>query len=301
MMLTEQIKDKVRIINIENNFLKCSVAPALGGKIISVYNKQLQKEFLWKNEKLSLKQLEQGADYDSNFYGGIDELIPNDIPETIDGIDYPDHGELWTTPLEHEVKEESSIISGTLSLSGLFYKKIIELNDDSPTIKLSFTIKNTSNDVRHFLWKLHAALQIKEGDKLMTTAKKAKVVDTEYSRFSNLEEFEWPTIEATDASVVPTKNNTMDFFYLYDIAAGQMELLSADKSSVFRYSYDKKIFPYQWYFASYGKFLDHYTAILEPCTTMPISVNDAIKLNQCSVLKPNEELNTVVKIYAGKY
>jgi hypothetical protein len=42
--------------------------------------------------------LERGADYDSNFYGGIDELIPNDIPENIDGIDDPDHGELWTTP-----------------------------------------------------------------------------------------------------------------------------------------------------------------------------------------------------------
>src|SRR6478672_5150528 len=105
MMLTEQIKNNVRIINIENDFLKCSVAPALGGKIINVYNQQLQKEFLWKNEKLSLKQLEHGADYDSNFYGGIDELIPNDIPENIDGIDYPDHGEICAKPSKYEIKK----------------------------------------------------------------------------------------------------------------------------------------------------------------------------------------------------
>jgi len=52
--------------------------------------------------------------------------------------------------LEYEMKEESLIISGTLSLSGLFYKKIIELDDDSPSINLSYTIKNTSNDVRYF-------------------------------------------------------------------------------------------------------------------------------------------------------
>jgi len=126
-------------------------------------------------------------------------------------------------------------------------------------------------------------------------------VDTEYSRFASLDEFVWPMIEGVNASIIPSKNNTMDFFYFYDTAIGEMELLSADESSVFRYSYDKNIFPYQWYFASYGKFLDHYTAILEPCTAMPISVNDAIKLNQCSVLKPNEELNTVVKIYAGSH
>ena len=126
MMLTPVIIESIQTITFENNLLKCTVAPALGGKIISVYNKKLQKEFLWKNEKLSLIQLEQGADYDANFYGGIDELIPNDIPENIDGIDFPDHGELWTTPLGHEMKEERLILSGMLSLSKLFYQKTVE-------------------------------------------------------------------------------------------------------------------------------------------------------------------------------
>jgi len=301
MKLTSETINNVQILTLENNCLKCAVAPALGGKIISVYNKKLQKEFLWKNENLSLTQLKQGADYDTNFYGGIDELIPNDIPENINGIAYPDHGELWTTLLDYEIKEERLMLSGTLSLSKLFYQKIVELDDASSSIKLSYTIKNTSNEVRHFLWKLHAALQINEGDKLITSAKKGKVADKEYSRFSTLDAFVWSMIEGTDASVVPTKNNTMDFFYLYDTTKGEMELSSGNGSRVFRYSYDKNVFPYQWYFASYGKFSDHYTAILEPCTTMPISVNDAMKLNQCSVLKPNEELNTVVKIYAGEY
>lgn len=299
MNFSEQKLNSVQIITLENQHVKCSFAPAIGGKIVSIYNKQLQKEFLWKNKSLSLKQLECGADYDSNFWGGIDELIPNDIPENIHGIDYPDHGELWTTVLNYEIKKEKIILSGTLPLSKLFYQKIITLDNDSPSIKLSYTIKNISNETRHFLWKLHAALQISEGDKLITSAKKAKVIDKEYSRFENLEEFNWSMIEGTDAAVIPSKNNTMDFFYLYNAPTGEMGLLSKDGAHIFRYSYDKNVFPYQWYFASYGKFLNHYTAILEPCTTMPISVNDAVKLNQCSVLKPNEELNTVVKIYAG--
>jgi hypothetical protein len=300
MSFSAQKLDNVQIIILENEHIKCSVAPAIGGKIVSVYNKQLQKEFLWKNESLSLKQLESGADYDANFWGGVDELIPNDIPENIDGINYPDHGELWTTALNAEIEKEKLILSGMLSLSKLFYQKIIELDNGSPSIRLSYTIKNISDETRHFLWKLHAALQIGEGDKLITSAKKAKVVDKEYSRFSSSEEFNWPMIEGADASVIPSKNNTMDFFYLYDMPTGAMELLSANGLHVFRYSYDKNVFPYQWYFASYGKFMNHYTAILEPCTTMPISVNDAMKLNQCSVLKPNEELNTEVKIYAAE-
>src|SRR5688572_4816305 len=89
------------IITSETENLRFSMVPALGGKILSLYNKHLQKEFLWTNEKLPLKKQEPGADYDTHFLGGIDELLPNDAAEMIDAIDYPDHGELWTTALQY--------------------------------------------------------------------------------------------------------------------------------------------------------------------------------------------------------
>jgi hypothetical protein len=83
---------------------------------------------------------------------------------------------------------------------------------------------------RNFLWKLHAALQIQPGDKLITPAALAQVVDPEYSRFKNTDEFKWPWIEDQDASIIPAANKTMDFFYLYDIPTGEMQLLSNNGS-----------------------------------------------------------------------
>ncbi len=299
MKISENIKDTIELLALENDHLKCVVAPALGGKIISVYNKSLQKEFLWRNENLPLSVLGPGADYDSNFFGGIDELIPNDIPENIDGIDYPDHGELWTTPLSYKIEHDKIILSGLLQLSGLFYQKKISLAPAISSILLEYKIRNDSSSARHFLWKLHAALVIEKGDELSTAAAKGKVVDAAYSRFTDTAEFDWPVIEHTNAAIIPGKTNTMDFFYLYGNDVTEMKLLSKNKNHVFSYRYDKTIFPYQWYFASYGGFLDHYTAILEPCTSMPISVNEAKQLNQCSVLQPGEELNTAVNIFAG--
>jgi hypothetical protein len=300
MIFSKSHINEVEVITCENGHIKFEIAPAVGGKIISIFNKKLGKEFLWRNESLLLETLETGADYDSNFYGGIDELLPNDIPENIDGVDYPDHGELWTTRLDYELNEDSIAVFGKLKLSGLYYKKTIHFNANKPMIHLEYKIKNESGGQRNFLWKLHAALVIEEGDQLITTAKKGKVVDPDYSRFNNLNEFDWPVIENTNASAVPAKNNSVDFFYLYNIEQAEMKFLTDKDKYLFSYQYDKKIFPYQWYFASYGGFLDHYTAIIEPCSSMPMSINDAKNLNQCSILAPNEEINTVVNIYAGE-
>src|SRR5690606_35547401 len=83
----------LNIITIESDQLRVEVIPALGGKISSVFNKQHSKEFLWNNVGLELRENQPGDDYDSSFLGGIDELLPNDLPEQIDGIAYPDHGE----------------------------------------------------------------------------------------------------------------------------------------------------------------------------------------------------------------
>jgi hypothetical protein len=202
--------------------------------------------------------------------------------------------------LQYDLEDDKISIYGNLKLSGLYYRKDVYLDAKSPIIYLQYKIKNETNFKRNFLWKLHAALAIKEGDKLVTSAQKAKVADPDYSRFADLDEFNWPVIENIDASIVSLKNKSIDFFYLYDIEQAEMQLLSGKDNHLFSYYYDKKVFPYQWYFASYGGFLNHYTAILEPSTSMPLSVNEAKLMGQCTVLEPNEEINTVVRIYAGE-
>jgi hypothetical protein len=299
-MVSRSITGEIEILTTESKYLIFSIAPAAGGKITSIYNKKLEKEFLWTNESLPLQIHSPGSDYDSNFFGAIDELIPNDIPETIDSITFPDHGELWTTVLQSKIEDEKVIVFGKLELSGLSYSKAIYPDPNKPELYLDYKIKNESGVQRSFLWKLHAALRIEPGDRLITGAKHGQVVDPEYSRFKELDEFVWPFIENKDASVVPAKDDSMDFFYLYNMPEGEMQLLSSDEKHLFSYNYDLKIFPYQWYFASYGGFLNHYTAILEPCTNMPISVNEAKAKGQCAVLEPGEELSTTVRIYAGE-
>ncbi len=298
-MITKHIINGIEIITLETNHFLVSIAPSLGGKITSVFNKRLQKEFLWTNDHLPLQINSAGADYDSNFYGAIDELLPSDVPETVDGLSYPDHGELWTTSLEYQEAPGKITVSGKMKICGLHYSKTVHADPDKPVIYLDYKITNETTEQRNFLWKLHAALRIQAGDKLVTGARYGQVVNPAYSRFTDTDPFEWPFIQHKDASVVPPADGTMDFFYLSAMPQGEMQLLSNNGEHVFSYRYDTKVFPYQWYFASYGGFLNHYTVILEPCTNMPMSVNEAKAKGQCAVLEPGETLMTTVTIYAG--
>lgn len=299
-MATEQYSiNGIKVLRLTGKYLQLDLVPEIGGRIIGIKDLETEYQFLWKNPGLDLKKLDAGSEYDPNFYGGIDELLPNDMPEEINGVNEPDHGELWTLPLNYAVKNGAVSMSGTLPLCGLIYEKSLILSEDQPGIALHYKIVNPTRETRTFLWKFHAALAIEAGDEIICPAETAVVADLDYSRRKDPAPFSWPIADGVRADIIPEKDNTMDFLYLYNLREGRMGWRRPSSKLAFVYGFDAKVFPYSWYFASYGGFLGHYTAVLEPCTTMPISVGEAARLGQCSVLKPGEVLETTVHIYAG--
>jgi hypothetical protein len=176
----------------------------------------------------------------------------------------------------------------------------MSLRMDRPCLDFAYRISNPTGQPRHFLWKLHAALAVEAGDTIDCPARKGQVVDLAWSRYRTIAPFDWPMIEGQAANVVPPADGTTDFFYLSDLRRGQMAWRSPAKGLKFAYEFDLRVFPYAWMFASYGGFNGHYTVILEPCTAMPIAVNEAAAKGQCSVLQPGETLETRVSIWAGR-
>ena len=291
--------DGPRLLQLRSQHLEVDVAPEVGGRIVQIRHPQSGYAFLWNNAGLMLERKPPGSPYDPYFYGGIDELLPCDIPETIDGIEYPDHGELWTTCLDWRIDGESLVLEGRLPLCGLTYQRRMSLRADSPHVDFRYRITNPSGVPRHFLWKLHAALTVAEGDRIDCPARQGQVVDLAYSRFDTLSPFPWPNIAGQRADIVPPNNGTVDFFYLFDLDTGRLAWKRPSQHMMFQYTFDTAVFPFAWLFASYGGFEGHYTAILEPCTTMPIALGEAIRTGRCSRLAPGEVLETRVSLYAG--
>ncbi len=292
--------DGVPIVRLESEWLRAGIAPGVGGRVVSLVEKAGDHEFLWRNRALPLQVSLPGAEYDPNFYGGIDELLPNDIPEVLNGVPCPDHGELWTAPLKWRCEDGRLQLEGLLPQFGLKYERKMELRPDAPWLDFTYRITNLTTRPRQFLWKLHAALAVEPGDVIDCPARTAQVVDPNWSRYRTLEPFAWPWIEGQAANVIPAPDGTVDFFYLFDLTAGWIALRRPSEGLEFAYHFDTSVFRYVWVFASYGGFNGHYTVILEPCTTMPISVNEALARKQCSVLQPGEMLETKVAIRAAR-
>lgn len=292
--------DGVPLVRLESEHLRADVAPGVGGRVVSLIDKKSGYEFLWRNKALPLELKPAGSEYDPNFYGGIDELLPNDLPETITGVGCPDHGELWTTPLTAEISGDSLILRGRLSKIGLAYEREMRLRLESPWLDFKYRIANTTKEPRRFLWKLHAALAVQAGDVIDCPAGQARIVDPAWSRYKTTTPFTWPNLEECAVNVIPPKDGTMDFFYLYSLARGEMFWRRPSSGLKFGYRFDPRIFPYAWLFASYGGFLEHYTIILEPCTTMPMSVKEAASQQNCSMLGAGQVLETEVSLYAGR-
>lgn len=296
--------DSLPILRLETDLLRVDIASQIGGRILSIYHKELGREFLWKNEGLPLRTSQPGDPYDPNFWGGIDEVIPGDLPEVIAGLSSPDHGELWTLPLESGIEGDTLLLEGTLPRWGLHYQKRVSLRADSPWIDLDYRIHNATAERRTFLWKLHAAVQIAPGDRIGCPAEWAVAADPQWSRWKDQQPFHWPMVEGQRADVIPAPDGTTDFLFLYGLREGWLSLLQPAQGIAlpgceFSIAFDPQVFPYVCYFASYGGFDGHYTAVLEPATAMPLSVNEAARLGQCSVLAPGESLTTRVSLYAG--
>lgn len=79
-----------------------------------------------------------------------------------------------------------------------------------------------------------------------------------------------------------------------------MRMESPAARTFFSYSFDTGVFPYAWYFASYGGWNGLYTGVLEPATAIPCSLGKSIKDGTCSTLAPGETLCTTVTINAGR-
>ena len=264
---TRATLDGVPVIRLENGLLRVDVAPSVGGRIVGLRHLPSGYEYLWRHPTLPLRRALPDTEYDPQFYGGIDEQIPCDAPESIDGIAFPDHGELWTLPLGCSANGDGLVLSGTLPLMGLFYERSMTLVPEVPELRLRYRLENRSGSTRSFLWKLHVALAVVPEDRIECSAERARPLAPEWAPDRSLAPFAWPWCRGQDLSVTPPAVGGEQFLSLTGLADGRVGWCRPSTGRWLRIGFDLTVFPCCWLFASYGRIPGLYTAILEPSTS----------------------------------
>jgi galactose mutarotase-like enzyme len=291
----------LRALVFENRLLQLVVLPEAGGKLWQIRYKPHDADLLWNHPRIQPARHSIHARYDDVWSGGMDELFPNDDVCTLEGEPFPDHGELWTGAWQAEPFQTAEKVGVRLTfvtpISAFAVEKIIALRPGSSRIEISYKLTNQGQGRFPFLWKLHPAFAVTPHHRIDFPAMQ---VLREPGFPGTLGEapltFPWPCActpnQAIDLRRVPdTSNRAVHFFYGTEMAAGWCALTNPKSGLATALTFDQKVFPACWLFASFGGWRNLNVAVLEPCTSYPM---DFLTANRQHWLAPGETLSTTV-------
>lgn len=284
-----------QLIALENAAFRAEVAPADGGRLVSLIDKRTGRDYIWINKRTTDIPRYYGADYDSLSAGGVEEAFPCVLPESRNGDNYPFFGEVWSTPWQLETAAADEITQSRYSsLLPARLRKTWRLEEQALICR--YEVEN--EDVRpvRCLFGVHPSFAIREGDRF-------SLPDGTYSRGVFLPpetscpaEFDWPMAGSIDLSLVlPDLRTSACYQFQKDkMTAGFFRLSGRDGSGL-ELSYDHDFFTSLCVWPIYGGWRGHYVLMLEFFTGWPLKLSEAEEQRNCLVVEPESKASTQVE------
>ena len=151
---------------LENEYLIVKILKDFGGKIASIYHKELDYEVLFQPTKNSYDIPKLGDAFSKYDTSGIDEMLP-----TIDECYYPnsykklnDHGDIWAQKWRYEEDGDALISKVRCDSIKLDLERKIQL--DQEEIKIDYKLYNPTEQELHYLWAFHGLMNFDESTEL---------------------------------------------------------------------------------------------------------------------------------------
>lgn len=138
---------------LESEALRLVIVPDLGAKIVSVYDKTHQREWLVPPMR-PVRQTAYGDEFISQDMSGWDEMMPTIVACEYQGKTLPDHGEIWSIPWKVENMEDvlSFSVDG-VALPYRFTRTAALVAPDK--LELRYCLLNTGQRAFSYLWAAH--------------------------------------------------------------------------------------------------------------------------------------------------
>ena len=274
------------IHTLANADLSISIAPALGGRVVSLKDRISGREWLDGWAPASNRRLWQPTDpanYETGPGAGLDECLPTVLPCKLGRKFLPDHGELWNQSPEFAV-DPRGVFSchWTLKSLPLAFERRISLVGN--TLRFAYRLENLADSPTPFLWAWHPLFTWKRGDQIRFPAAEKSCLTP------GGEVLPWPdALPRSDLSRAkfPKGSTPAAKVFLGPLTTGAAEI-RAKTGACLALTWPTNYFPYAgiWITRGFWKGLHHWA--IEPTNAPVDRLSEVVESSPVTHLAPRE-------------
>jgi hypothetical protein len=299
----------MRVVSLENKYVRVSIFPEYGGKIFEFVYKPLDHNFIWENERIKSRRAYYGANYDNFSTGGIEEAFPTGLPSTYKGEEIPFFGEVWSVPWDYSILCRShEMVSVKLECFCSIYpvkiEKLISLANDGLSVEIEYRLINLSGLELDYIWGIHPSVSINPNCRINIpqTNYNINVMSPGewrgYSVNTDGKKFTWPYLGNNDLTkVMESDENIVLSIYSDCLSEGWLNVFDDSNKIGFGMYFDPEIFKILSIWLIYGGWRGHYCLMFEPFTSWPLALDKAVEAGNAVRMKPRETIETKIKYF----
>ncbi len=290
--------DKLRLLQLENEFLSVSILPEVGAKILTLFDKKSGRNILWENVRIRPQVYPIDANFDNYWCGGWDDAYPSADACVYNGEPIPSLGELRSLSWKvEELKADSKSATAKLSaygpISPVKATKTVSLIGEQ--LQMQFDLQSVGPIPVDYLWGTHPAFAVEAGTRLLLPARTGIVAQSTHPSLGTPgDRYDWPHINSTDMSVVPDISAGIHCgHYATDLEDGWFAVETNGNGILYEFPLEKC--PHLWLWLVYGGWRGYYSAVVEPWTGYPVTLSEAVAAGRHSQLAPGATFSVTVR------
>jgi galactose mutarotase-like enzyme len=301
--------------SLDTEVLRTIIVPECGAKMVSLFDKRHQLEWLVGPGERPFRKVPYGATFTDQDMSGWDEMFPTilacDYPGEGDrhGTALPDHGEVWSLPWAVEQADTGTL---TLSVEGQAVPYRLTRTADyteSDTLRLQYQLVNLGSDVMPYMWAAHPQFACGQDAKAIFPPHIAVVFNTVHELWGwGPREALYPWPAATNAAGVevrldrigpPSLQHARKFFVLPDVRAAWAGLIRYPSHAWLRLDWDPTQVPYLSLWVDEGALNPESVAALEPTTGFYDSLAVANNKQRVAMIEPGDTHKWTLTVRVG--
>lgn len=288
----------VRSVVLENDFLRASILPEIGGKIYGLTWKPSDWNILWKNPRVAPQPYPVEAAMGDFWCGGWDDIFPTCDACEFEGLRYPALGEVHQSrfSVDEVLVDQGEAIarmSAFTPISPVQVRKTVTLA--GPVLRIRNEITNLGPARVDFVWGTHPAFNPTSQMTLKIPARTGIVAHSSGPGFGTVgQQYPWPKLitptgEITEMNRVYGRDSKgFCGHYVTELQEGWYAIEDEETGQGVVVSFPLDICPFIWMWLGYGGWRGHWVVIIEPYTSYPVCLSDAVRQRTHRSIEENQ-------------